>query len=77
MGIILFFIVAIFIGLIAILVHLTSKENSLSKSNIPEDLLDDADDQSPSSTFPYPDPYNIPPEQAAYLDEDGEILEDL
>ena len=29
------------------------------------------------STFAYPDPYTLPPESAIYLDEDGELLDDL
>ena len=97
MGFILFLIVVIFITLIILVIHLSSKQNNSyhypSDAPLEGDLLEgdpcDLFDDDPyeedsfhsspsaSSSFPYPDPYNLLPEKSMFLGEDGEILDDL
>jgi len=37
----------------------------------------DNDSEPSSSYFAYPDPYELPPDQRLYLDDDGELNEDF
>ena len=41
------------------------------------DSYDYDNNMEDKSSFAYPDPYKLPPESAMYLDEDGELLDDL
>ena len=63
--------------------HTLYHNNSTCYYNDIDEDFDDCDNYNydnnmeDNSSFAYPDPYRLPPESSMYLDEDGELLEDL
>lgn len=81
------FIFLLFIGFIILIICLSKKTNEELKhygpvhydyDDIENEIMDEENiEDSDYSSFSYPDPYDLNPEDTFYVGEDGDILEDL